>query len=53
VEVGLNHKSLGAHARLIEQPAGGMCNYKVRLTQPDEVDAELIGWIKQAFDASG
>lgn len=53
VEVGLNHKTLSAHPRLIEQPSGSMCNFKVKLTQVDEVDDELIGWIKQAYDSAG
>jgi hypothetical protein len=30
-----------------------MCNFIVKLTQPDEVDDELIGWIRQAFDSAG
>jgi hypothetical protein len=30
-----------------------MCQYKVKLTGPSEVDAELIGWIRQAYDAAG
>ncbi len=32
---------------------GGMCQYKVRVRPVGEVDAELIGWIKMAFDAAG
>jgi hypothetical protein len=53
VEVGLNAKGLPANPRLIEQPAGGMCNYKVKITAADEVDDELIGWIRQAYDSAG
>lgn len=53
VEVGINHKSLEPDPRLIAQPAGSMCNYIVKLTQLDEVDGALIGWIKQAFDSAG
>ena len=52
-ELGLNHKSLTGDERLIAQPAGGMCNYKVKLTQASEVDEAVIGWVKQAFDAAG
>lgn len=52
VEIGLNIKSLTPDERLIEQPAGGMCNYKVKLTDAAEVNAELIAWIKQAFDSA-
>ena len=36
--------------RIEALPPGGMCQYKVKLTNPAEVDAELIGWIKKAYD---
>jgi len=52
VEVGLNMKGVPSGDRLVEQPAGGMCQYKVRLGSVAEVDAELIGWIRRAYDAS-
>lgn len=53
VEVGLNHKSLGDDPRLLEQKAGSMCNYIVKLTQAEEVDENLITWIRQAYDKAG
>jgi t-SNARE complex subunit (syntaxin) len=53
VEVGINHKALVADDRLIEMPAGSMCNFKVKLTDPSEVDGDLISWIRQAYDSSG
>jgi hypothetical protein len=53
VEVGLNMKGVEATARLLSQPAGGMCQYKVYLTTVAEVDKDLIGWMKQAYDGSG
>ncbi len=53
VEVGLNVKGLKASPRLIDQGAGKMCNYVVKLTDAQEVDAELLGWIKTAYDAAG
>lgn len=53
LEVGINAKGLSGPERLVEQPAGGMCNYKVFLTDPSEVDAELIGWLRQAYDSAG
>jgi hypothetical protein len=52
-EVGLNMKGVPGTDRLLEQPPGGMCQYKVKLTDAAEVDAELIGWIRQAYDAAG
>ncbi len=53
VEVGLNMKGVEATERLIEQPAGQMCNYKVKLTGSEDVDAELISWIATAYGSSG
>ena len=52
VEVGLNMKGVRGTPRLIEQKPGGMCQYKVRLGSPAEVDKELLGWIRQAYDGS-
>ena len=53
VEVGLNMKGAQATERLLELPAGGMCQYKVYLTTVNEVDAELMAWIKQAYESAG
>lgn len=52
VEVGLNVKELKPAERLLEQPAGRMCNYIVKLTDAGEVDAELIAWLEAAFNAA-
>lgn len=52
VEVGINLKSLQATDRLLEMPANSMCHFKVKLTTVDEVDSELINWIKQAYEAA-
>jgi hypothetical protein len=53
VEIGLNARDLAAGDRLIEQKPGGMCRYRVRLGSPDEVDAELVGWIRAAYESAG
>lgn len=52
VEVGINIKGLDPTDRLIALPTGQMCNYKVKLVDAAEVDDELIGWVKAAFDAA-
>ncbi|MBX9604136.1 MAG: DUF4287 domain-containing protein [Bryobacteraceae bacterium] len=52
-EVGLNMKGVPGTDRLLEQPAGGMCQYKIKLTHADEVDAQVIQWIRLAYDAAG
>jgi hypothetical protein len=51
-EVGLNARGLKRNARLAEQPKGSMCNYIVSLTGPAEVDAELIGWLRTAYEGA-
>jgi hypothetical protein len=37
--------------------AGGsfnaMFSHRVRLTSPEAVDAEVVGWLRSAFDAAG
>jgi hypothetical protein len=51
-EVGLNAKDLKKTARLLEQTKGSMCNYIVNLTDVKEVDPELIGWLKSAYEGA-
>ena len=51
-EVGINAKDLKKSPRLVEQPKGSMCNYIVALTDASEVDAELIGWVKSAYEGA-
>lgn len=53
IEIGLNARDLPAGERLIAQKPGGMCQYKVRLASADEVDAELVAWIRRAYEAAG
>ena len=51
-EVGINAKDLKKSPRLVEQPKGSMCNYIVALTDAKEVDAELVAWIKSAYEGA-
>ncbi len=53
VELGLNIKELPASQRLEKLPAGQMCNFRVKLTDAAQVDAELVAWAKAAYDAAG
>lgn len=53
VEIGFNMKGVKATARLVQLPAGQMCNYKLRLSSVAEVDAELISWLRTAYDSAG
>jgi hypothetical protein len=53
VDVGINAKGLEPTGRLQALPAGQMCQYRVKLSDATEVDAELLGWIRAAYDAAG
>jgi len=53
VEVGLNMKGLRPTARLVAMPADGMCQYKVNVTTAEEVDKELVAWLRHAYDSAG
>jgi hypothetical protein len=53
IEIGINHKSLPAHPRLKLLPPGGMCHASVRLATAAELDADLLGWLRAAYDAAG
>ena len=53
VELGMNAKALPASSRLKALPPGGMCQYSVRLSGASEIDAELMGWVRAAYDAAG
>lgn len=53
VDVGINLKGSEPTERL--EPAGSfnaMVSHRVRLSSADEVDAELVAWLKEAYEAS-
>lgn len=52
LELGLNMKGIPPTERLIEQPPGGMCQYKVFFSFEKEIDAELIGYLRTAYNTS-
>lgn len=53
IEIGIVTKGLEATGRLVAQPPGAMCQYKVRVGSVDEIDAELLGWLEHAFASAG
>jgi hypothetical protein len=52
IEVGLNMKGITPTNRLEQNPPGGMCQYKVKVTSLAEVDAELKAWITIAYNGA-
>lgn len=53
LDVGINLKGASAVGRLEASGSfNAMVSHRVRLSAPQEVDAELLGWLKQAYDAA-
>ena len=50
VDVGLSLKGVEPTERL--ETFNAMCSHRVRVTHVDQVDAELLSWLQQAYDAS-
>jgi hypothetical protein len=52
-ELGINLKDDVASERIVAQKPGGMCQYAVALSTPDDVDAEVLSVLRRAYDAAG
>jgi predicted transport protein len=54
LDVGLNLKGITPAGRL-ESAAGfnAMCTHRVRVESADQIDGELLHWVRQAYDAAG
>lgn len=52
-ELGINLKDEISSSRVIAQKPGGMCQYAVTLTNANDIDSEVLGVLRQAFDAAG
>lgn len=53
VEIGLNARELPPSPRLKALPVGGMCQFAVRISGTSEVDAEVVRWLRAAYEAAG
>jgi hypothetical protein len=53
LEIGLNLKDATPTDRLLAVKQPAMCSVKVRLSDKSEIDADLMGWIGQAFEQAG
>lgn len=54
IDLGLKLKGKDTTVRLEDSGIfGAMCTHRVRLTEASEIDAELINWLKEAYNAGG
>jgi Domain of unknown function (DUF5655) len=53
LDVGINLKSAEPTGRLEASGSfNAMVSHRVRLSKPAEINKELLGWLKKAYDAS-
>ncbi len=53
IDLGLKLKGKPTTERLGDSgPFGAMCTHRVQITEIAQVDAELLGWLKEAYDSS-
>ena len=50
LEIGLNLKGIEPAGRL--EAASGMCTRRVRLSSMDELDDQVIGWLREAYEGA-
>ena len=54
MDIGLIIKDKDTTERLEEGAKwNGMCTHRVRVTEKDEVNSELVDWLKEAYKAAG
>ena len=53
LEIGLNMKGIEGTERLLPQTNNLMCQYKVFISSANEIDEDLLDWIKTAYQAAG
>jgi hypothetical protein len=54
LDLGLNLKGVDPAGRL--EAAGSfnaMCSHRVRMESPDDVDAEVMEWVRAAYERAG
>jgi predicted transport protein len=52
-EIGFNLKGTDATGKLQNEKPDGICSHKISLSEINEIDQEVIDWIKMAFDKAG
>lgn len=50
VDVGIQLKGVEPQGRLESAGSGAMCSHWVRLTSPEQIDDELLGWLREAYE---
>ena len=49
-EIGFNLKGIAAKGKLIAEKPDAICSHKINVADITEIDEEVIGWVKMAFE---
>jgi predicted transport protein len=52
-EIGFNLKGVEAKGKLENEKPNGICSHKINLSDINDIDQEVIDWIKMAFEKAG
>ncbi len=52
-EIGLNLKGQETTGKLETEKPNAMCSHKLSISGLQDIDEEVIGWLKKAYDAAG
>lgn len=52
-EIGINLKGQEAQGKLLAEKPNSMCSHKINIAALEEIDEEVVGWIKLAYDHAG
>ncbi|MFM2269286.1 MAG: hypothetical protein RL757_2727 [Bacteroidota bacterium] len=52
-EIGFNLKGVVPQGRLEAEKPNGICSHKINLSDVNEIDEEVMGWIRMAFKNAG
>lgn len=52
-EIGINLKGQAPKGKLEAEKNNAMCSHKINLTAATDIDKEVIGWIKTAYENAG
>jgi predicted transport protein len=52
-DIGLNLKGVEAKGRLLAEKPDGICSHRIPVADMADLDPEVIGWLRAAFDRAG
>lgn len=53
IEIGINLKGQEPTGKLEAEKPNSMCSHKIKISDVNEIDTEIVNWIKAAYDNAG